>query len=140
MLGGKSWTYHMGDKPQRDGTIFMKEVDPSRHHEKFFNLAIGGGLGWIKGLKNGARKSYISCNYSFCWKFHCLSQSTFILSMLESQSWKNKMVTEMWRLKRWCYLSKTFFITITSFNFFNCPVTSLRSLRSSKFLKTTVLN
>ena len=43
----------MGDKPQRDGTIFMKEVDPSRHHEKFFNLAIGGGLGWIKGLKIG---------------------------------------------------------------------------------------
>ena len=56
----------MGDKPQRDGTIFMKEPDPSRHHEKFFNLAIGGGVGWIKGLKNGARKSHISCNYSFC--------------------------------------------------------------------------
>ena len=47
----------MGGKPQRDGTIFMGEVDPSRHHEKIFNLAIGGGLGWIKGLKNGARKS-----------------------------------------------------------------------------------
>ena len=63
MLGGKCW---MGDKPQRDGTIFMKEVDPSRHHEKIFNLVIGGRLGWIKGLKNGACKSYISCNYSFC--------------------------------------------------------------------------
>ena len=32
----------------------MGGVDPSRHHEK-----IGGGLGWMKWLKNGARKAFI---------------------------------------------------------------------------------
>ena len=42
-------------------------------------------------------------------------------SMLESQSWKNKMVTKMGRLKRWWYLSKLLTITITISNFFNCP-------------------
>ena len=28
--------------------------------------------------------------YSFQWKCYCLSYSTFIFSMLESQSWKKK--------------------------------------------------
>ena len=55
--------------------------------------------------------------------------------MLEPQSIKNKIVTKMERLERWWYLSKLLTITITSFNFFNCPV---KSLRSSKCLKTTV--
>ena len=31
---------------------------------KDFNLAIVGGLGWIKWLKMGQEKVYISCNYS----------------------------------------------------------------------------
>ena len=31
---------------------------------KDFNLAIGGGLGWVKRLKIGQGKGYISCNYS----------------------------------------------------------------------------
>ena len=42
--------------------------------------------------------------------------------MLESQSRKNKIATKMSRLKRWWYLSKLLTITITSFNFSNCPV------------------
>ena len=28
------WSYHMADKIQRNGTIFMGAVDPSRHHVK----------------------------------------------------------------------------------------------------------
>ena len=28
----------MGGKPQRDGTIFMGEFDPSRHHVKILNF------------------------------------------------------------------------------------------------------
>ena len=39
----------MGGKLQRDGTIFMGEVD--------FNLAIGGEPGWKKWLENGEGKS-----------------------------------------------------------------------------------
>ena len=49
--------------------------------------------------------------------------------MLESQSWKNKIVTKNGRLKRWSYLPKLLIITITSFNFFNCPVKLLRNLK-----------
>ena len=37
---------------------------------------------------------------------------------------KNKTVTKTGRLKRWWYLSKRLTITITSFNFLNCPVKS----------------
>ena len=35
----------------------MGRVDPSTPC-KDFNLAIGGGLGWIKLLKNGAEKGF----------------------------------------------------------------------------------
>ena len=49
--------------------------------------------------------------------------------MLESQSWKNKIAAKIWRLKRWWYLPKLLAITITSFNFFNCPVKSSRNLK-----------
>ena len=60
--------------------------------------------------------------YPFWWKFYWLSQSTFIFSMLESRSRKNKIGTKMWRLK-------LLTITIASFNFFNCPVKSLTNLK-----------
>ena len=49
--------------------------------------------------------------------------------MFESQSWKNKTVTKVWSLKRWWYLSKLLTITITNFNFFNCPENLWRKLR-----------
>ena len=52
--------------------------------------------------------------------------------MLKSQSWKNKIVTKMWGFKRWWQLSKLLTITITSFNFFNCPV-KLKSNLKLKF-------
>ena len=51
----------MGGKPQRDGTIFMGEVEHSRH---YVHLAIVGALGWIKWLKMGQTNVYISCSYS----------------------------------------------------------------------------
>ena len=66
---------------------------------KDLNLTIVGGLGWMKWLKSGAGKSLYFMQ----------------LSMLESQSWKNKIVAEMCGLK-------LVTITITSLNFFNCPV------------------
>ena len=47
----------MGGKLQKDETTFIGEVDPSRHHV-VFNLEIGGGLGWMKWLKNRAGKSF----------------------------------------------------------------------------------
>ena len=66
--------------------------------------------------------------YPFWWKFYWLSWSTFIFSMLQSQLGK-KIVTKMGRLKRWWYLSKLLTITITSFNFFSCPVKLKRNLK-----------
>ena len=41
----------------------------------------------------------------------------------------------MGRLKRWWYLSKLLTITITSFNFFNCPVKLSRNLKLKFGLK-----
>ena len=46
-----------------------------------------------------------------------------------AQSWKNKIVTKMWKLEKWWSLSKFLTITITSFNFFNCPVKLWRNLK-----------
>ena len=36
---------------------------------KDFDLAIVGGLGWMKWLKNGQGNVYISCNYSYTISF-----------------------------------------------------------------------
>ena len=93
-----------------------------------FNLVIVRGLGSMKWLKNGTGK----CLYfmqllfiSLLVKILLLKLSTFIFSMLESQSWKNKIVTKIGRLKKWLYLLKLLTITITSSNFFQlscCPV------------------
>ena len=55
--------------------------------------------------------------------------------MLESQLWKSKIITKMERLKRWCYFSKLLTITITSFNFFNCPVKLQNNLKLKFSLK-----
>ena len=41
-------------RAQRDGTIFGGALDLSRDR-----LKIGGGLGWMKWLKNGVGKSFI---------------------------------------------------------------------------------
>ena len=43
----------MGCKQQRVGTIFYGDSWPLETPSKDFHLAIGGGLGWIKWLKNG---------------------------------------------------------------------------------------
>ena len=85
-------------------------------------------------LKKWGREKFIlyaiiPALYPFWWKFYWLSLSTFIFSMLGTQSWKNKIVTKMLKLKRWWYLSKLLTITITSFNFFNCPVKLQRNLK-----------
>ena len=58
------------DKPKRDEVIFMEEVDPLKLTPyKDFNLAIVGELGWMKWLKMGQGKVYISCNYSYTMSF-----------------------------------------------------------------------
>ena len=67
---------------------------PIETPSKYFYLAIGGGLGKIKCLKNGTGKGFIfhpiiPALYPFWLKFYWLSYRTFIFSTLESQSWKN---------------------------------------------------
>ena len=55
-----------------------------------------------------------------------------MFSMLKSQPWKNKIVTKMWRLKRWWHLSKLLTITMTSLIlgiFFSCPVKLWKNLK-----------
>ena len=49
----------MRGKPQRVGTIFYGESWTLETPSKDFLLAIGGGLGWMKWLKNGAEKGFI---------------------------------------------------------------------------------
>ena len=88
---------------------------------KDFKLTVGGGLGLIKkwSREKFIFHAIIPALYTLWWKFYWLSESTFIFSMLESQSWKNKLLTKMWSLKD---LSKFLTITITSFKFLNSLV------------------
>ena len=60
-----------GVKPQRVGTIFYGGSWPLKAPSKDFHLAIGGGLGWMKWLKNGTEKGY-SCNVYFLVKIYWL--------------------------------------------------------------------
>ena len=46
----------MGDKRQRDGTIFYRESWPLQTASKDFNLTIGGELGSMEWLKMGQGK------------------------------------------------------------------------------------
>ena len=53
----------MGGKPQRDGTNFMGEVDPSRHHVKILIRKLEGAKLDVM-VKTWGRQKFISCNYS----------------------------------------------------------------------------
>ena len=55
----------------------------------------------------------------------------FLFSMLECQSWKSKIVTKMWRLKRWWYLSKLDYNhhKFDFVNFYSCPVKLQKNLK-----------
>ena len=57
---------------------FHGESWPLKASCKDFNLAISGGLGWMKWLKNGTGKDFIFHTitlalYHFWWKFYWLS-------------------------------------------------------------------
>ena len=59
------------------GPFFIWGVD-SETSSKDFHLAIEGGLGWMKWLKNGAEKAFIfhvifPALYPFWQKIYCLS-------------------------------------------------------------------
>ena len=114
--GGRFESHHMGSKSQRVLTSFYRGSWLLKTPSKDFNLAIGGGLGWIKWLKNGAEKGFI---------FHAIFPALYpFWSKFYSQSWKSNIVTKMWRLKRWWYLSKLdyYYHKFDFDNFFSCPV------------------
>ena len=69
-------------------------------------MAIGGGLGWMKWLKNGAEKGFIS--HAIILPYILFGEN----SMLESQSSKNKTVTryEGWKDGGICQI----FFTVTT--------------------------
>ena len=84
-------------------------------------------------IKKWGGKSYISCSYS-CTVSFLMKISLIKLKYLYTQyAWisirKNKIATKLWRLKRWWNLLKLLTISITSFNFFNCPVKLERNLK-----------
>ena len=56
----------MGAKPQIVGIIFYWESSPLETPSKDFHLAPGGGLGWVKWLKNRAEKGFIFHAVFFC--------------------------------------------------------------------------
>ena len=64
---------------------------------KDFNLAITGGLGWMKWLKKGRKRFYVSCNYSY------------IISLQATKGWDH-FYGESWALKTPC---KDFNLAIT---------------------------
>ena len=72
MVGGGE-----GGRPKRVQAIFYWGSWPLKVPSKTFHLSIGGGLGWIKWLKNGAEKGLIihaifPALYPFWWKFYWL--------------------------------------------------------------------
>ena len=108
----------MGCKQQRAGTIFYGESWPLEAPSKDFHLAIGGGLGWIKWLKNGQGKvlhfmqlflHYILFGQSFTGYIKEPSYIQYVW-----KSWKNKIITKMWGSKRGWYFSNLLTISNTS--------------------------
>ena len=87
----------------------------------------------MKGLKTGAGKCFISCNYSCT--ISCLVKILLVkLKYLYTQyAWlsinKKQNSNQNGKVENWWYFSKLLTITIASFNFFNCPVKSLRNLK-----------
>ena len=85
-------------------------------------------------VKKWVRKNFIFhaitlALYPFWWKFYWLSENNFKFSILESQSWKNKIVTKREGYKDGGICPKLLTISITNFNFFNCPVNLQRNLK-----------
>ena len=78
------WSYHIGGKLQRDETIFMGEVDPSRHHVKVLIWQLEEASSNLtraklnKTVQKWCREKFIfhaiiPALYPFWWKFYLLS-------------------------------------------------------------------
>ena len=97
---------------------------------KDFNLAIRGGLGWMKWLKNGTGKGFmfhaiIPALYPFWSKFYWLKCLYIQYAWISIMT--NKIVIKMWRLKMvvMVVFAKTFDLCHHKFNFgnfFRCHV------------------
>ena len=87
-----------------------------RYGNKDFHLAIGGGLGWVKWLKNGLRQGFI---------FHAIIAALypfwrkFLFTMFESQSCKNKIATKNLKSEKMVGFVKTFYHYRQKFSFYH---------------------
>ena len=119
----------MGAKPQRGRAIFYRGSWPLKTPSKDFHLAIGGGM--------RAKKGFI---------FHAIIPALrwriFILSMLESQSWKKQNSNQNVKVEKMVVCVKTFDYYHHKFNFGNfvsCPVKKNSKLKfRSKFSQAIV--
>ena len=68
-VGGREfWSYRLGGQSTKGWDHFFGESWPLKTSCKDFNLAILGGLGWMKWLKNRAMK----CLYYMQLFLHCI--------------------------------------------------------------------
>ena len=89
---------------------------------KDFNLAIGRGLLWMKWLENGMQLYIYSCTISFLVKIFLINLKYLHIKYAWISIMKKQNSNQNVNVERWWYLSKLLTITITSFNFFSCPV------------------
>ena len=100
---------------------------------KDFNLAIGRGLVWMKWLENGTGKNLYfmqlynySCTISFLVKILLINLKYLHIQYAWISIMKKQNSNQNVKVERWGNLSKLLTITITSFNFFSCPVNCKR--------------
>ena len=93
---------------------------------KDFNLAIGRGLPWMKWLENGMQLYNYSCTISFLVKILLINLKCLHIQYAWISIMKKQNTNQNVNVERWWYLSKLLTITITSFNFFSCPVNCKR--------------
>ena len=126
--GGNLKSWYGGQVTKRCDHFLLDELSP-RDTKLWFSFGNWRRARLDEMIKKwGTERFYINAIfpalYPFWSKFNWLSQRTFIFSMPESQSWKSKMVTKMWRLKRWWYVSKLDYYhhKFDFGNFFRYPV------------------
>ena len=115
-------------KPQRVETICYWRSWPLLRPSKFFHLAIGAGLGWMKWLKSGEGKGLI---------FHAVISALYSLAKLKNlyihYAWipimKKQNSNQNVKVEKIVVFVKTFDYYHQKFNFgnfFSCPVNCKR--------------
>ena len=111
-----------GGKPQKAGTIFYGVAVAPRDTKQRFSFDNWRRAWLVEMVKNGTEKGFIfhaitPALYPFWWKFYWLSYSTFMFSVLESQSWKKQNSNQNEKVEKMVLFVKTFDCDHHKFNF-----------------------